>query len=114
MYRLDPSMTSCVAGNVQRPPPHYGGPPPSYGSQPPHQYPPAPAPQYGAAAPGHLTCRRLLLCLLTLLVVRHNMECLLPIDALHCGDHEVGDTSLLPFVLSIHQLACSELTAHAV
>jgi len=63
----------------------------------------------------HLTCRRLLLCLLTLLVVRHNMECLLPIDALHCGDHEVDDTSLLPFVLlSIHQLACSELTAHAV
>jgi len=45
----------------------------------------------------HLTCRRLLLCLLTLLVVRHSMECLLPIDAPHFGGHEVGDKSLLPF-----------------
>ena len=53
MHRLDPSMVSCIAGNVQGPPPHYGGPPPSYGSQLPHQYPPAPAPQYGTAAPGH-------------------------------------------------------------
>lgn len=50
-----PAIAALLArpGNVQGPPPHYGGPPPSYGSQPPHQYPPAPAPQYGAAAPGH-------------------------------------------------------------
>ncbi|DBA68350.1 TPA: hypothetical protein ACH3X2_013660 [Trebouxia sp. C0005] len=50
-----PAIAALLArpGNVQGPPPHYGGPPPSYGSQPPHQYTPAPAPQYGAAAPGH-------------------------------------------------------------
>jgi len=36
-----------------------------------------------------------LLCLLTLLVVCHSMECLLPIDAPHFGGHEVGDKSML-------------------
>ena len=46
----------------------------------------------------HLLCRRLLLCLLTLLVVRHSMECLLPIDALDFGGHKVGGESLLPFL----------------
>jgi len=50
----------------------------------------------------HLTCRRLLLCLLTLLVVRHSMECLLPIDAPHVGGHEVGDKSLLPFFCHLY------------